>query len=70
MAKRNSRHFGVDVFVATVDGSYGVKGLVTDAQMITIIFIPVALFPVFKAVYDNAMSGQFSFEERMGCGFV
>ena len=29
--KMNSRHLGLTIFVATVDGSYGVKGFVTDA---------------------------------------
>lgn len=62
---------GVDVFVATVDGSYGVKGFVTDAFPDDYdYFYTCGPLPMFKAVYDKTQcSGQFSFEERMGCGF-
>ena len=62
---------GIDVFVATVDGSYGVKGFVTDAFPDDYdYFYTCGPLPMFKAVYDKTQcSGQFSFEERMGCGF-
>jgi len=63
---------GVDFILATMDGSAGVKGLVTDA-MKTISFDSVGScgpLPMLKAVYNAAeVPGQFSFEERMGCGF-
>ena len=62
---------GCDVTVTTVDGSYGVKGFVTDAlpQNYTY-FYTCGPEPMLKAVYRAAMtSGQMSFEERMGCGF-
>ena len=63
---------GVKVTVTTVDGSYGVKGFVTDAMknMDYSYFFTCGPEPMLKAVYSAAAtSGQFSFEERMGCGF-
>ena len=63
---------GADVTVTTVDGSYGVKGFVTDA-MKTIdytYFYTCGPEPMLKAVWNaSETSGQFSFGERMGCGF-
>lgn len=62
---------GIDVTVTTVDGSYGVKGFVTDAFPNDYdYFYTCGPMPMFKAVNEKAKtSGQFSFEERMGCGF-
>lgn len=66
------KNLGADVRVTTVDGSYGIKGFVTNA-MDNIdygYFYTCGPEPMLKAVYDNTnTSGQFSFEERMGCGF-
>ena len=62
---------GCDVTVTTVDGSYGVKGFVTDAlpENYTY-FYTCGPEPMLKAVYRASnTSGQMSFEERMGCGF-
>ncbi len=71
--KEDFEKLGVKVIVTTVDGSYGVKGFVTDA------FLEVGNYshfftcgpePMLKAVYRaTTTDGQFSFEERMGCGF-
>ncbi len=60
-----------DVIVTTVDGSYGVKGFVTDAFPDEYdYFYTCGPLPMFRAIYDvSKTSGQFSFEERMGCGF-
>ena len=66
------RALGADVTVTTVDGSYGVKGFVTDAMqgMDYSYFYTCGPEPMLKAVYKtSATSGQLSFEERMGCGF-
>ena len=66
------RVLGADVIVTTVDGSYGVKGFVTDAfaGVSYSYFYTCGPEPMLKAVYDRSeTSGQFSFEERMGCGF-
>lgn len=63
---------GVRVIVTTVDGSYGVKGFVTDAMkgIDYSYFYTCGPEPMLKAVYRASnTSGQFSFEERMGCGF-
>lgn len=63
---------GANVIVATADGSYGVKGFVTDAfDMVDYTyFYTCGPEPMLKAVYNKSVtSGQFSFEERMGCGF-
>lgn len=63
---------GAKVIVSTVDGSYGVCGYVTDA-MVGVdysYFYTCGPEPMLKAVYRATEgSGQFSFEERMGCGF-
>ena len=63
---------GCYTVVATADGSYGVKGFVTDAmQGIDYdYFYTCGPMPMFRAV-ENVVttSGQYSFEERMGCGF-
>ena len=65
------RALGCQVTVTTVDGSYGVKGFVTDAlpENYTY-FYTCGPEPMLKAVYRaTSTSGQMSFEERMGCGF-
>jgi len=89
--------------VTTVDGSYGVKGFVTDGLTADGRYVPGDVYgrtgaerfapgdggadrgeadgrysyfytcgpePMLRAVYRKTVtSGQFSFEERMGCGF-
>lgn len=63
----------IPVTVATADGSRGERGFVTDVLQkrhdytYTYACGPE---PMLHAVYDVAESdGQYSFEERMGCGF-
>ena len=62
---------GCAVTVTTADGSLGVKGFVTDALPEKYsYFYTCGPEPMLRAVYRAARtSGQFSFEERMGCGF-
>ena len=62
---------GCHVAVTTVDGSYGIKGFVTDALPAYYThFCTCGPEPMLKAVYKaTTTSGQMSFEERMGCGF-
>ena len=62
---------GCGVTVTTVDGSCGVRGFVTDALPEDYsYFYTCGPMPMLKAVFRAAKtSGQFSFEERMGCGF-
>lgn len=66
------KNLGCDVLVTTVDGSYGVKGFVTDAlkDVSYSYFYSCGPEPMLKALYKaTSTSGQLSFEERMGCGF-
>lgn len=66
------KKLGANVKVTTVDGSYGIKGFVTDALKETdySYFFTCGPMPMFKAIEATATaSGQYSFEERMGCGF-
>ena len=71
--EKEFRELGLEVYVTTVDGSHGIKGFVTDAlnscgeYSYTYSCGPE---PMLKAVYNSSCKdGQFSFEERMGCGF-
>lgn len=65
------RKLGCRVIVTTADGSYGVKGFATDALPPSYSYVyTCGPEPMLKAVYKAITSeGQFSFEERMGCGF-
>ena len=66
------RELGCGVCVTTADGSYGIKGFVTDAMkdIDYTYFYTCGPEPMLKAVYRSTVTeGQFSFEERMGCGF-
>lgn len=67
------KDLGVNVYVSTVDGSFGIKGFVTDALKDLkdyTYYYACGPMPMLKAVYENlAVNGQLSFEERMGCGF-
>ena len=63
---------GAEVHITTVDGSCGKKGFVTDVTntLDYTYFYTCGPMPMFKSVEATATtSGQFSFEERMGCGF-
>lgn len=68
------RQLGIDAYCATVDGSEGVKGFVTDA--ITAYDLKFDYIyacgpqPMLRALYERYdADGEYSFEERMGCGF-
>ncbi len=65
------KKLGCRVYVTTADGSYGVKGFVTDALTSDYTYVySCGPEPMLKALYKTiTTSGQFSFEERMGCGF-
>ena len=64
---------GVPVTLCTADGSLGVPGFVTDGMKQIkdySYFYTCGPEPMLRAVYDAGKTdGQFSFEERMGCGF-
>ena len=73
------RSLGCRVLVTTVDGSYGIKGYVTNAidQAMTAAgrsqfssYFTCGPTPMLKAVHKALdCGGQLSLEERMGCGF-
>lgn len=64
---------GVKTFIATADGSVGTRGFVTDVMKNTdsyTYFYTCGPEPMLRAVYNESKTdGEFSFEERMGCGF-
>ena len=63
---------GAPFVLATMDGSAGVKGLVTDAmQGLTFDSVfTCGPLPMLRAIYNATdVPAWFSFEERMGCGF-
>jgi dihydroorotate dehydrogenase electron transfer subunit len=61
------------VYVSTADGSMGTKGFVTDVIKDLSGFdytYSCGPEPMLKALYNATdVSGEYSFEERMGCGF-
>ena len=70
--ERELRELGAEVIVTTVDGSYGVRGFVTDAMasLDYTYFYTCGPEPMLRAVYSAAKTeGELSFERRMGCGF-
>ena len=71
--KREFEALGARVLVTTVDGTAGIRGFVTDALGKAGDYTHVYTCgpePMLRAVYDKTVtSGQYSCEERMGCGF-
>lgn len=63
---------GAKIYIMTADGSLGEKGLVTD-KLLEISYSyfyscgPEAMFRAMEKVASS--SGEYSFEEKMGCGF-
>lgn len=65
---------GVDAYIATVDGSVGTKGFVTDAMRENNIsadyFYACGPMPMLRALCTSLdIPGEVSIESRMGCGF-
>ena len=70
--KEEFERLGATVYITTVDGSVGTKGFVTDVMknLDYSFFYTCGPMPMFRAIEKTAVtSGQYSFEERMGCGF-
>ena len=70
--QREFERLGADVRIATADGSVGRKGFVTDVlkDLEYTFFYTCGPMPMFRAIESIALTdGQYSFEERMGCGF-
>ncbi len=70
-AEEAFKALNIKTVVCTADGSYGVKGFVTDGMPEDYsYFYCCGPEPMLKAIDRKATtSGQLSFEERMGCGF-
>lgn len=73
--KSEFEDLGLKVSITTMDGSMGIKGVVTDAMRnadgsarYDYVFT-CGPEPMLKAVYEAVPEGQFSFEARMACGF-
>lgn len=66
------RALGADVHISTADGTCGTKGFVTDVikNLQYTFFYTCGPEPMFRAMHKMMKThGQYSFEERMGCGF-
>ena len=66
------RRLGLPPIVCTVDGSFGLKGLVTDALagLSPSFFYACGPEPMLRAVSEvSEVDGELSFDARMGCGF-
>ena len=66
------KNLGARVLVTTVDGSQGIRGFATKAlEGLSYSYLytcgPMAMMRALNGVI--ATSGEFSLEERMGCGF-
>lgn len=75
MLASDFRQLGIEVAIATVDGSEGTKGFVTHAvaaiDEAPDYFQACGPLPMLKAIASAfpEMDGEYSLEERMGCGF-
>lgn len=70
--KQEFETLGIPTHIATADGSCGTKGFVTDVlkNLHYSYFYSCGPMPMFRAMEAVVTtSGQYSFEERMGCGF-
>lgn len=76
-AVEDFKRLGCEVTVCTADGSYGVKGFVTDSPSLTLpegreydYYYACGPLPMLKALVKKiGTHGEISMEERMGCGF-
>lgn len=74
-AYRDFADLGVPVCVTTADGSVGIRGFVTDAlkHIDYDFYYACGPEPMLRAVWklgqERGVSGELSFEARMGCGF-
>ena len=74
VAKEMFERIGAEVYVATVDGTMGTKGFVTDVirekGLECDYFYACGPMPMLKAVCNTLeWSGEVSLDERMACGF-
>ncbi len=70
--EENFKALNVRTIITTLDGTYGIMGYAADAMTDCRYTYTFACGPqaMLRAVYNTSVtSGQYSFEERMGCGF-
>lgn len=71
--EKELRDMGIVTYVATIDGSVGTKGFVTDViaekDLKFDYFYACGPTPMLKAVSSLPSDGELSLECRMGCGF-
>lgn len=71
--EKDLREMGITSYVATVDGSAGIKGYVTDVikekNLSFDYFYACGPLPMLKALMGLPSEGELSLECRMGCGF-
>lgn len=72
--EKELQELGFRTIVTTADGSYGIKGFVTDAlrdeNMIYDYFYACGPLPMMRALCNELpIEGQLSLDERMACGF-
>lgn len=67
------REIGIATYVATLDGSEGTKGFVTDViaekELKYDYFYACGPMPMLRALSELPVEGELSLECRMGCGF-
>lgn len=74
VAEEMFRALGIECYIATVDGSKGTKGFVTDVirneRLDCDYFYACGPMPMLRAVCGSLeWSGEVSLDERMACGF-
>lgn len=74
VAEEMFEQLGVETYIATVDGTKGIKGFVTDVisqrQIVADYFYACGPLPMLRAVCGGLeWRGEVSLDERMACGF-
>ncbi|MCH5226807.1 MAG: dihydroorotate dehydrogenase electron transfer subunit [Muribaculaceae bacterium] len=71
--EKELRNLGIETYIATMDGSEGTKGFVTDVirekDLQYDYFYACGPMPMLKALRDLPTEGEMSLECRMGCGY-
>lgn len=71
--EKELQEMGIPTYIATVDGSEGTKGFVTDVitekNLVFDYFYACGPMPMLKAISNLPTEGELSLECRMGCGF-
>lgn len=72
LLEKEFKEIADEVYIATMDGSYGTKGTVLDAicanNVTTDFVLSCGPLPMLKAVNEKYTNGYISLEARMACG--